>query len=105
MLVLHATPSFTRAHLEAPHDDVADALLKAASALVPWADRPDWRDVHRWRYARPVAAHPERYLAAAPGLVVAGDAFGSDRVEGAFLSGLAAAGALAEGLAGGLGSP
>ena len=104
VLVLHATPAFSRAHLETPREAVADALLEAATALAPWADRPTWRDVHRWRYARPVAAHPEPYLAAAPGLVVAGDAFGSDRVEGAFLSGLAAAGALAEGLAGALGS-
>ncbi len=98
VLVLHATPGFTRAHLDAAHDDVAAALLSAATDLVPWADRPAWRDVHRWRYARPVATRAEPYLAAAPGLLVAGDAFGSDRVEGAFLSGLAAAAALAEGL-------
>lgn len=95
VLVVHATPAFTRAHLEAPHDAVADALLRAATAFLPWADRPTWRDVHRWRYARPIATHPERYLAAAPGLFVAGDAFGADRVEGAFLSGLEAAEALA----------
>ncbi len=95
VLVVHATPAFTRAHLDAPHDEVADALLRAATALAPWADRPAWRDVHRWRYARPVATLSEPYLAAAPGLLVAGDAFGSDRVEGAFLSGLAAAEALA----------
>lgn len=99
VLVLHATPAFTRTHLDAPHDDVANALLRAATELVPWADRPAWRDVQRWRYARPVATRPERYLTAAPGLLVAGDAFGSDRVEGAFLSGLAAAEALGEGLA------
>ncbi len=99
ILVLHATPAFTRAHLDAPHEAVADALLGAATAIVPWADRTAWRDVHRWRYAKPVATHPEPYLMAAPGLLVAGDAFGSDRVEGAFASGLAAGAALAEGLA------
>ena len=98
VLVAHATPAFTRAHLDAPHDEVAVALLRAATALVAWADRPSWRDVHRWRYARPVATRPEPYLAAAPGLMVAGDAFGSDRVEGAFLSGLEAAEALATSL-------
>ncbi len=99
VLVLHATPAFTRAHLDAPHDEVADALLRAGTGLVRWADRPTWRDVHRWRYARPVATRPEPYLTAAPGLFVAGDAFGSDRVEGAFLSGLAAAAALTDALA------
>jgi predicted NAD/FAD-dependent oxidoreductase len=95
VLVVHATPAFTHAHWGAPPDDVAEALLGAAAALVPGADRPTWRDVHRWRYARPVAVRPEPYLTAAPGLLVAGDAFGADRVEGAFLSGLAAASALA----------
>ena len=96
VLVLHATPAFTRTHLDAPHEAVAKVLLGAATAVAPWADRPTWRDVHRWRYARPVATRPEPYLTAAPGLLVAGDAFGSDRVEGAFLSGLEAAAALTE---------
>jgi renalase len=96
VLVVHATPAFTRTHFDAPHDAVADALLRAATDLVPWADRPAWRDVHRWRYARPIATHAQRCLTAAPGLIVAGDAFGSDRVEGAFLSGVAAAEALHE---------
>ena len=94
VLVVHATAAFTRTHFDAPHDAVADALLHAATALVEWADRPTWRDVHRWRYARPVATTAERCLTVAPGLVVAGDAFGSDRIEGAFLSGWAAAAAL-----------
>jgi predicted NAD/FAD-dependent oxidoreductase len=97
VLVVHATPAFTRAHFDAPHDAVADALLRAATDLAPRAERPPWRDVHRWRYARPVATRPEPYLIAASGLLVAGDAFGSDRIEGAYLSGLAAAAALAEG--------
>lgn len=99
VLVLHATPGFTCARFDAPQEDVARALLDAATALVPWADRPTWYDVHRWRYARPVATRPAPFLTAAPGLLVAGDAFGADRIEGAFLSGLAAAAALAEGLA------
>jgi predicted NAD/FAD-dependent oxidoreductase len=99
VLVLHATPAFTRARWDTSHDDVARDLLDAAAALVPWADRHTWRDVHRWRYARPLATRPTPFLVAAPGLLVAGDAFGSDRIEGAFLSGLAAAAALAGDLA------
>ncbi|MEQ1700146.1 MAG: FAD-dependent oxidoreductase, partial [Ilumatobacteraceae bacterium] len=49
--------------------------------------------VQRWRYARPVEVHPARCLAAdgLPGLVFAGDAFGGAKVEGAVLSGRAAA--------------
>jgi predicted NAD/FAD-dependent oxidoreductase len=50
--------------------------------------------IKRWRYAGPVTPHGHRSLVAAesPGpLVLAGDAFGGSKVEGAFLSGLDAA--------------
>lgn len=47
----------------------------------------------RWRYSQPSVSHPEPCLVAKnlPRLVFAGDAFGHARVEGAALSGLAAA--------------
>jgi hypothetical protein len=50
--------------------------------------------VKKWRFAGPVEPWPERcaVIATTPGpVVVAGDAFGGPKVEGAFLSGLAAA--------------
>jgi len=49
--------------------------------------------LHRWRYAQPIELHPERFLRVggdAP-LLFAGDAFHGPRVEGAALSGMAAA--------------
>ena len=49
--------------------------------------------LHRWRFAQPVEQHPERCFSIpleAP-LIFAGDAFGEPRVEGAVLSGMAAA--------------
>ncbi|MEM7336008.1 MAG: FAD-dependent oxidoreductase [Chloroflexota bacterium] len=51
---------------------------------------------HRWRYAQPTVLYPERTLIAQnlPPLAFAGDAFKEARVEGAALSGLAAADAL-----------
>jgi len=55
--------------------------------------------VKRWRYAGPVnpAAEPMLEIASTPGpLVLAGDGFGGSKVEGAFLSGLAAADHLLE---------
>lgn len=69
-------------------------LLRAAS---PWiGEAPVLADaVHRWRYATPVDPQPERCLVTGGGrLVIAGDAFAGPRVEGAFLSGAAAADAV-----------
>lgn len=50
--------------------------------------------LHAWKFAGPCTPHPDRCVVARtePGsLVVAGDAFGGPKVEGAFNSGLAAA--------------
>ncbi len=90
-ITLHAGPEFTREHWDAPHELIAQKLLHAAS---DWLRSPvkSWQ-VQRWRYSQPVVTHPEPCLlvnAPAP-LVFAGDAFGAPRIEGAFLSGRAAA--------------
>lgn len=66
-----------------PH---ADALLGDAGIVEV--------QVKKWRYAGPVEPWPDRcaVLATSPGAVIlAGDAFGGPKVEGAFLSGVAAA--------------
>ncbi|MEJ7820622.1 MAG: hypothetical protein WKF44_10000, partial [Rubrobacteraceae bacterium] len=49
--------------------------------------------LHRWRYSWVTESHPEPYLATpdGPPLVFCGDGFGQPKVEGAALSGLAAA--------------
>ena len=68
--------------------------LEGAAAVVPWAARPDDVVLHRWRYAQVERPHPEPFANLAPGLVVAGDGFGGEsggRLEGAYLSALAAA--------------
>ena len=55
-------------------------------------------EVKKWRYARPDITHPDPCIAVHPTgattLVFAGDAFGAAKVEGAVLSGLAAAKAI-----------
>lgn len=91
-VTIHAGVDFTRHHWDAPHDAVAADLIDAAR---PWLGAPVRRwQVHRWRYSRPCVSDPEPCLRVdVPGPVVfAGDAFGArPHVEGAFLSGLAAA--------------
>ena len=104
-LTIHARTEFSRhyldtANLDTAKDDVARILLEAAE---PWFAGPveAWQ-LHRWKYSRPDAAAP---LMARPmylfspqpaSLVIAGDGFGGPRLEGAFLSGRAAARCLVE---------
>lgn len=54
--------------------------------------------VKRWRYARPASTYDQRCFVAdnTPSLILAGDAFGGPRVEGAVLSGLMAGQAMLE---------
>jgi len=94
VLVLHATPGFTRRRYDDPPVAIVTDLLRAASAVAPWAEHPAWTDHQRWRYALAEAPHPARALAVADGLVLCGDGFGGEnggRLESAYLSGLAAA--------------
>ena len=94
-VTIHATPEFSREHWAAPDRDVIASLLAAADLASP--PLPDRTGLQRWRYATPVVQHPAHCLVASgvPPLVFGGDAFGDAKVEGAALSGAAAATALA----------
>lgn len=92
--VLHGSPDWSQAHLEYNPDMVRDLLLDAARKL-PGAQQFDVleADAHRWRYA--LAREPLNQGAfwfESRRLAVAGDWCNGSKVEGAFLSGLAAAG-------------
>ena len=62
----------------------------------PWLGDATVSAVHleRWRYSGPVTPWPEACHRVADGVVLAGDAFAGPKVEGAYLSGMAAAAAL-----------
>lgn len=94
-LTLHATPEFSHTHFDEAPEEVAARLIGAATPWLGGARIQQWQ-IHRWRYSLVSAPGPEPYvILRAPGLcVLAGDAFGAPRIEGAFLSGYAAALAL-----------
>jgi renalase len=96
-VTIHATAAFSREHWRADDETVVAALLSAAR--LGSAAQVGGTQVQRWRYARPVTVHSARCLVAHghPQLVFAGDAFGGAKVEGAVLSGQAAAERLAAG--------
>nr|WP_314898737.1 FAD-dependent oxidoreductase [uncultured Deefgea sp.] len=92
--VLHASVAWSLAHLDDTPDMVINALCQAFSRLLKqWGQsKPSWQaaTAHRWLYAR---GNAESTLPqdASDGLAIAGDWLAGGRVEGAYLSGLAAA--------------
>ncbi len=92
--VAHANETWTRANLERDKDEVARDLLAAWTTLFGAAE-PTRVVAHRWRYALGGAGLAQRHLADEESLAVAcGDWCVDGRVEGAYLSGVAAAGRL-----------
>ncbi|ARV59357.1 FAD-dependent oxidoreductase [Nostocales cyanobacterium HT-58-2] len=84
------------------HDQTQDLLptgqsmlnRASESLLLPWLETPEWMQVHRWRYAfarRPLQEVCLPAHSASLPLVCCGDWCGGNLVEGAMLSGLAAA--------------
>ena len=90
-LTLHTRSEVATARWGQDDDALTVDLVRAAS---PWLGGAEILDagLQRWRYATPVEPHPEACLVRADGgLVFAGDGYGGPRIEGAFLSGRAAA--------------
>ncbi|MCP6758121.1 MAG: FAD-dependent oxidoreductase [Fischerella sp. CENA71] len=90
-VTLLANSEFSETHWEADNAVITNQLFEAAS---PWLGSSviDYQ-VHRWRYSQPQTVYGEPYLLLTePGpIVICGDAFIQPDVEGAVLSGLAAA--------------
>lgn len=94
--VLHANPQWSQDHLECSAEEVAALLLEAALALPgAAAAQAQYTRAHRWRFA--LAECPLEHGTLwfeRDRLALAGDWCAGSRVEGAFLSGAAAAGSL-----------
>lgn len=95
-LTVHATAEWSNAHWKTPDSELIDLLMQAAEQFVGGANILE-RQLKKWRFATPRTVwHEPCWIAAeVPGpLALAGDAFAGPRIEGAVLSGLAAAAAL-----------
>ena len=93
-ITIHCGEGFSREHYDESDEMIYDRICRDLDGVIR-ADFSAWQ-IKRWRYARPDAPRtigiwtdglPE-------GLILAGDAFAGARVEGAVLSGLAAAEAI-----------
>jgi predicted NAD/FAD-dependent oxidoreductase len=94
-VTLHVNHDESMAHWEDPPDELRAWALAAAG---PWfgTARVVAAKVRRWRFAGPQTIWPEACWTPEAGLplALAGDAFAGPKVEGAALSGLAAAAAI-----------
>ena len=94
--VLHASPEWSAAHLEESADAVGPQLLMAFEAAVGCVlPKAVQQTAHRWRYSAGADPAGRGVLFDAENrLAVCGDWLSGGRVEGAFVSGTAAAGCI-----------
>ena len=102
IITSHANAKFSRQNWDASEADIIRALESAVQPYLKEGARIVHTQLKKWPYSVPLTTYPQEYLLAkgTPPLVFAGDAFGGrGRVEGAFVSGLAAGEAMAGALA------
>lgn len=89
-VTIHSTPECALRHIEDP--ELAGSIMRE-EAMKHLRSNITSSTIHRWRYAQPstVFEAPFSILNNTPLLLLAGDAFGGARIEGAALSGKAAA--------------
>jgi predicted NAD/FAD-dependent oxidoreductase len=94
--VVHASPDWSTKNIELEPDEVRDLLLSEFHKVTNTEPRQPLHAVaHRWRFANPVSHLESGFLLdEANQLAVCGDWCLGNRVEAAFLSGVAAAGAV-----------
>jgi renalase len=93
-ITFHANAPWSEAWFDRDTDEIHAALLDAAQ---PWLGGATVIEsqAKKWRFATPKTTWPERCCPIGDGsLVLAGDAYGGPKVEGAYLSGRAAAASL-----------
>jgi renalase len=93
-LTFHAGPVWSAAHWDDSTDEGLAELTRLAQPYLGCAKIVE-KNYKKWRFATPIVQFPERcWLHESGTFVLAGDSFAEPRVEGAVLSGLAAAAAL-----------
>lgn len=83
--VIHASPTWSKQHVESPADEVAERLLEAFREVTNFQIWPDDLVTHRWLYARSEGGEQPGHLwFPEHNIGLAGDWLSGGRVEGAF---------------------
>ena len=93
-LTFHANPTWSREHFDLELDEIHSLLLTASR---PWLGSAQIVESQpkKWRFATPQSSWPQAcWIDDSGTFAMAGDAFAGPKMEGAALSGLAAARAI-----------
>ncbi|MEM7131804.1 MAG: FAD-dependent oxidoreductase [Chloroflexota bacterium] len=90
LITIHSGPEYSQANYDAPPEEVLPTLFNSLRPYLKSEVTIREEQLKRWRYAKPMQLHSERFLKAQelPPLYFGGDIFGEPRVEGASLSGI-----------------
>jgi predicted NAD/FAD-dependent oxidoreductase len=89
-ITIHADAAFAEEHWDSPNEVRGELMLAAAKPYLK--AKVVGYNCHRWGFTTPINPWPEMYYQnKGLQLTLAGDAFGGARIEGAALSGIAAA--------------
>lgn len=96
LITAQFNPSYSRLWWQAPDNELTGIIHREIRPFLVDNAQIAHIQFYRWPYALPTTLYPERVLIASnlPTLIIAGDAFKSSRIEGAALSGVAAAEAI-----------
>ncbi|MEU8300172.1 FAD-dependent oxidoreductase [Micromonospora sp. NPDC048909] len=86
VLVAHTTPEFAAGHLAQP-TGAGPAIEEAVRDLLALPEPAEHVHVHRWTYAKPTVAGTGTHHLDADAIGLAGDAYGTPRVQSAWRSG------------------
>ena len=95
VLVAHTADELAR-RCDARPDDAVAPVLDALRQLLGLRSEPLWTHAHRWRYASPPGDREAPFHLGDDGIALAGDGWGSARVETAWRSGTALGRALVD---------
>ncbi len=94
-ITIHSSGAWSREHFDDDKAAVAETLVASAASYLK--SKVVRHQIHRWKFSLPTVSYPDACCVVRGGdlpIVLAGDAFAGPRIEGAALSGLAAAGRL-----------
>ncbi|WP_296377237.1 MULTISPECIES: FAD-dependent oxidoreductase [unclassified Pseudonocardia] len=94
VLVLHSTADVAREHDAAP-DGAIPPMLDMLRRLLDVGVPPTWTHAHRWRFASPAGKREVDFHLGDDGIALAGDGWGTSKVETAWRSGTLLARAIA----------